>query len=398
MSTAVAARRAGVAIKGCGVVTDQFASHANVLAAVQAALPERITALHPGREYNFPGVSTAPVPPLPEGATAGMDGLQTLALQAIHEAWSNGAVATSAPPERIALLFSTAWGTAETTAAYLQSLIEANGRFISPRLFSRSLNASTAAVAAIHFGIHGPCETLGYTNGAVCGLLDRAGILMQQDRADIVITCWADQTTPMTADLSRRVAAAAGLGRGEFARYENAGGQGAVALALRRAERAASGPNGLCVCQVAHAAGLEDRALPQIVSPIRATAWPLDAALHFVAAMAAAAMGAAAKEATAAIHAPEHAPGHARERGSNAPANVTAGLCGPAYAWHEPQRLPREAAAAFAQRRRSTTDAGSETADLRPECRNVNQTANREDNNAALAINLPWSIIITLPQ
>jgi hypothetical protein len=91
--------------------------------------------------------------------------------------------------------------------------------------------SSVAAAAAIHFGIHGPCETLCFPGRPVTGALQSARRLLAAKRCAQVLVVWAEQAAEIAAHLC--ALAAERLHRQEFARYAMQPlGFGAVALVL----------------------------------------------------------------------------------------------------------------------------------------------------------------------
>ncbi len=133
------------------------------------------------------------------------------------------------PSDQIALLFQASWGMIDATAAYLESMLADAGKYASPRHFSRSVYSSAASLAAIHFKIHGPCETLTFERDTVTGPLHHARRLLAAHRCQRVIITWAEQTSDLAADLATR--AARHLHRREYQKYIDHGlGHGAVAL------------------------------------------------------------------------------------------------------------------------------------------------------------------------
>jgi hypothetical protein len=167
-------------------------------------------------------------------AIAAHDSLSQLGLSAVHQAWTMAGMEAFAS-ERVGLIVQSAWGTVDSTVAYLESMLEAEGRYASPRHFSRSVYSSVASAAAIHFGIRGPCETLVFAERPVGGVLGQAWRLIAAGRCERVVALWADQGGEVAADLARR--AAAGLKRREFAKYGERGlGYGAVAVVMGRGE------------------------------------------------------------------------------------------------------------------------------------------------------------------
>src|SRR4051812_46381647 len=94
---------------------------------------------------------------LEEALVEGQEVLAGLAIRAAHQAWTMAGMQLF-DRERVGMIFVTAWGTIDATVAYLESMLEAEGRYASPRHFSRSVFSSVTSCVAIHFGIHGPCE------------------------------------------------------------------------------------------------------------------------------------------------------------------------------------------------------------------------------------------------
>ncbi|MGN6371239.1 MAG: beta-ketoacyl synthase chain length factor [Phycisphaerae bacterium] len=156
------------------------------------------------------------------------DTITQLALRAIHQAHRMAAL-EKISSDQIALLFQTSWGMIDATVAYLESMLADNGKYASPRHFSRSVYSSAASLAAIHFQIHGPCETLAFERDTVTGPLQYAHRLLAAKRCRRVIVVWAEQTNDQAADLCTR--AARDLHRRDYQKYIDRGiGYGAAAL------------------------------------------------------------------------------------------------------------------------------------------------------------------------
>jgi hypothetical protein len=207
-----------LSLHGIGLVTDQYDS----LTAFAHSLPRK----------NSPATTITP-DLLDPSTIAQHDTLTQLALRAAHQAYSASNLA-AIPAERIGLLFISTWGTIDSTVAYLDSMLDADGRYASPRHFSRSVYSAVASTLAIHFKIQGPCETLSFPDAPIPSALRQAFRLLHAHRADRLLVLWADQSAPIAQDLARR--AADQLARKEYARYAppNPPGQGAVALVLGR--------------------------------------------------------------------------------------------------------------------------------------------------------------------
>jgi hypothetical protein len=104
-------------------------------------------------------------------------------------------------------------------------MFDAQGRYASPRHFSRSVYSAIASQVAIHFGIKGPCQTLAFKDPVKPALRQARRILRHVDR---VLIIWADQSGEIAADLASR--AVRDLHLKEYARYQPCVGQGAVAV------------------------------------------------------------------------------------------------------------------------------------------------------------------------
>jgi 3-oxoacyl-[acyl-carrier-protein] synthase II len=207
-----------LAVHGLGLTTDTFPSAAALAAALLPPVP-------------FAPPAAAPLDP---AAVASHDPLTQLALRAAHDALTAAgllaAPAGASSGDRLGLLFVTAWGTIDATVGYLDSMLDAAGRYASPRHFSRSVYSAVASAVAIHFKIHGPCETLSFPEAAVPAALRQARRLLAAGRADRVLVVWADQSAAIARDLAAR--AVGQLHRREYARYLPDLGQGAVGLVV----------------------------------------------------------------------------------------------------------------------------------------------------------------------
>ncbi len=265
-------------IVSVGIYSDQFANAAALAAAVQTE-----------NEVRRPAVLCAASEPVTASAglmeaISGLDAVSQYAFRALHEAWHN----TIAEPlrnagDRTALLLFSTWGAIDNTIGFLDSMLDTDGRYASPRLFTRSVYSTVASHAAIHFGIHGPCETLAHGQWPVNCVLDRAADLLAAERVDYVIACWADQPSVIAKDLCRR--GVAGLSRRELMRFTgDQTGYGAAAVILKRVEHKA----GLVLrteSTVDHnpSTGPETSAVKLNIHP-----FPTDGAIHFVASILAA--------------------------------------------------------------------------------------------------------------
>ncbi len=228
------ADRQWLEILAMGVRTSDFENAADVAAAVAADLyAGPATPQQCPQPIDFHWLGGQPSPSAP-AETQKLDPVAALACVVIEQArQAAGPALSNVGANRIALLLYTAWGMIESTIAYLDSMLDADGKYASPLHFSRSVYSNAASSAAIRFGIHGSCETLVHPYAPVTAVLDRAGDLLATGRADVVITAWADQTSPLTVELCRR--AVHDLGRREFARYLENPGFGAVSFILRNA-------------------------------------------------------------------------------------------------------------------------------------------------------------------
>jgi 3-oxoacyl-[acyl-carrier-protein] synthase II len=206
----------GLVVEGVGIVTDAYGSVREL--AVDAD------------DEHKPVLQTAEV--LDPAVVAGQDVLAQLVIRAGHQAWTMAGLGDVAP-ERIGLLFVSEWGTIDATVAYLETMLEAGGRYASPRHFTRSVYSSVASVTAIHFGIRGACETLVFPSPAedpVRGALVQARRMLRARRADRVMIVWAEQAAEIAQDLCRR--AVRELGRKDVERYGEELGFGAVAVVV----------------------------------------------------------------------------------------------------------------------------------------------------------------------
>ncbi|HUO07604.1 MAG TPA: beta-ketoacyl synthase chain length factor [Phycisphaerae bacterium] len=201
-------------IHGVGLVTDRYGSVHEVA----------------GSAGGEPGDLLRCATVLEESAVASHDVLAQLAIRAIHQAHSMARL-EEISGEEIGLLFQTSWGMIDSTVAYLESMLAENGKYASPRHFSRSVYSSAASLAAIHFGIHGPCETLTFEREILSGPLRQAGRMLAARRCERVIVVWAEQASEVAGDLAVR--AARQLHRREYEPYVRGGvGYGAIAAVV----------------------------------------------------------------------------------------------------------------------------------------------------------------------
>ncbi len=222
-----------MAIAGLGVHTSEYADGLELRRAV-AVSPETDNRTGPTTGENAPPWLGRDISERTLNAAEKLDAVAGLACKAIDQAWHAARLhKPSTDPGRIALLMFTAWGMIDSTVAYLDSMLDSEGRYASPLHFSRSVYSNAASAAAILLGIRGPCETLAHQTAPVTSVLCRATDLLTAGRADAVIACWADKTSPLTVDLCRR--AVHDLHRHEFARYMDNPGYGAVSLVLQKA-------------------------------------------------------------------------------------------------------------------------------------------------------------------
>ena len=207
-----------------------------------------------------------------------LDPVSRLAISAITQAWQTAHLDRGVvPSDRIALLFYSAWGQVDSTMAYLESMWADGGRFASPRHFSRSVHSSPTALTAIHFGIHGPCQTLVHDAWPVCSALERADDLLSVGQADAVVVCWADQPASVAVDLCRR--AARDLHRPQFSRFSVAPHGGAVAAVVSVNAAVPSTEFGV---EIGPAAGGNKRSCTEPM--VNQVPYPTDGSLHWAAA------------------------------------------------------------------------------------------------------------------
>lgn len=217
-----------LAVCSWGIYTDQFANAADLTATVQAQSDAPVRSNSADTDH---AVTTDPDL---DSALQGLDSISQYAFRALHDAQPDR---DTAMLKRAGLLLLSTWGPMDNTVSFLDSMLEAQGRYASPRHFTRSVYSTVASHAAIYFGIHGPCETLTHGQWPVCALLDRAADLLASHRVDHVIACWADQASKIAKDLCRRGVTA--LHRHEFSRFtSDETGYGSVAVVLKRPEEA----------------------------------------------------------------------------------------------------------------------------------------------------------------
>lgn len=168
-----------------------------------------------------------------EAAPEALNTLDAWVIAAVSGALNAAGGLASFSAERVGLLYLSTWGCTAETMAYLDSMFCDAGQYASPRRFTRSVYSSVGSAAAIDVGIHGCCETLSAIDLPIMRVLERAWCLLEAQRLDVAICCWADQVEPLTVDLCRR--AARELGRDDLKRYDRPGG-GSVAVALGRCD------------------------------------------------------------------------------------------------------------------------------------------------------------------
>ncbi len=220
-----------LALIGWGIHSDQFVDSAAFAQAVKSA--SNGTGGSTGYQTDS---NTSQVNAAFDSAMQGLDAISQHAFRALNDALHHaGATPMSQLMDNTALVMLSTWGPMDNTVAFLDSMLEADGRYTSPRHFTRSVYSSVASHAAIYFGIHGACETLAHGEWPICAVLDRAADILTAGRFDQVIVCWADQRSAIATDLCRR--GVIGLGRKEFVRFTGSEiGYGAVAMVLKRAE------------------------------------------------------------------------------------------------------------------------------------------------------------------
>ena len=282
------ADRQWLEILGMGVRTSDFKDAADIVAAATSDLRagEAASEQCPDSvDFQWLGRQPSPVAP---AETQKLDPVAALACTVIEQAWqAAGLNPSNVDSNRIALLLYTAWGMIESTIAYLDSMLDADGRYASPLHFSRSVYSNAASSAAIRFGIHGPCETLAHPYTPVTAVLDRAGDLLSTGRADVVVTAWSDQPSPLTGELCRR--AVHDLGRREYARYLDNPGYGAVSFILRNApNRTSGGPASARLSRRPHIAVAKpgDQAELNPWAGLSQRPYPTDGAVHLAGAVA----------------------------------------------------------------------------------------------------------------
>jgi hypothetical protein len=197
-----------LALLGAGVVTDAYADVTELARDVGASLHADV--LNPE-------------------TLAALDPLPALAIRSLHQAFS---MAGAKGHEHTALIVVTQWGMIDATVSYLDTMLEANGKFASPRHFTRSVYSAATSLVAIHFGINGPCQSLAFDSNedVVTGALAQAWRLLAAGRCDRVALVWGDQQHPLAVELAQR--AARDLRRKEYEPYAHGAGFGAVAAVL----------------------------------------------------------------------------------------------------------------------------------------------------------------------
>jgi hypothetical protein len=266
---------AKMALCGWGIYSDQFTNAGALSQVVKRLIGKADVTI----SNVLPAHATTSRFPDLELTISALDAVSQYAFRALHEALCNAEAVT---PDRTALLLLSAWGPTENTLNFLDSMLEADGRYASPRHFTRSVYSTVASHAAIYFGIHGPCETLAHGQWPVCCVLDRAADLLASGRVDYVVACWADQASAFAKDLCRR--SVAGLDRKEFSRFtSDDSGYGAVALVLKRVGDAPSGGLMLDIQNPIAAP-----AVSSLDAKLNIHSFPTDGAVHLAAVIAAA--------------------------------------------------------------------------------------------------------------
>ncbi|HTV48646.1 MAG TPA: hypothetical protein VMG59_09410 [Phycisphaerae bacterium] len=223
-------------LSGLGIYTDQFPRADTLAAALKPKSPaEASVKKHSALNGLIPPAGYKPSAEL-ESQISSCDPVAHYAFYAIDQALHAEEFSSKQISfERMALVLLSGWGTMDSTMAYLESMFDADGRYASPLSFTRSINSSLASLAVIHFGIHGPCETLAHDSWPVAGPLERAVDILDCDHADAVIVCWTDQTSPIAMDMCRQ--AVTKLHRPEFKRFlDGPCGYGSVAMIFGRVE------------------------------------------------------------------------------------------------------------------------------------------------------------------
>ncbi|HEY4330351.1 MAG TPA: beta-ketoacyl synthase chain length factor [Phycisphaerae bacterium] len=215
-------------ITGLGIVTDEF-THVRAFAQ---HLPSQIN------ENALQKLIHAAV--LDASNVETYDTITQLVLRASHQALSMADLldetGKAKDGEKMALLFVSEWGTIDATVAYLESMLDKEGRYASPRHFSRSVYSSVASLAAIHFGIHGPCQTLCFPESPISAALTAAARLLALQRARQVLLVFAEQSASIAAELSQL--AVQKLHQRKFSIYaQQPLGCGAVAFLLQGPEK-----------------------------------------------------------------------------------------------------------------------------------------------------------------
>jgi hypothetical protein len=195
-----------LALLGAGIVTDAYADVGALAREVGVALQTEV---------------------LEESAVAGVDPLPALAIRALHQAF---AMAEAKGDERTGLIVVTQWGMINATVSYLESMLEAGGKYASPRHFTRSVYSAATSLVAIHFGIRGPCQSLAFAleEDAVTGALAPAWRMLASKRCERVAIVWGEQEHLLVGELVRR--AARDLKRREYERFVEGVGFGAVGV------------------------------------------------------------------------------------------------------------------------------------------------------------------------
>jgi 3-oxoacyl-[acyl-carrier-protein] synthase II len=108
---------------------------------------------------------------------------------------------------RFGIILASGYGPASPTFAFLDSILQHGELMSSPLAFSRSVHNIPAATLSMLLGWSGPCSTVCQTDCPVSAGLLLADDWLWERKVDMVLFGAADETTPLLASVSKRLAA-----------------------------------------------------------------------------------------------------------------------------------------------------------------------------------------------
>jgi 3-oxoacyl-[acyl-carrier-protein] synthase II len=129
------------------------------------------------------------------------------AFQALEAAGISPPGASRDEQRRFGIILASGYGPASPTFGFLDSILQYGELMASPLAFARSVHNIPAATLSLLLGWSGPCSTVCQTDCPVSAGLLLADDWLREGKADMVLFGAADETTPLLASVSKRLAA-----------------------------------------------------------------------------------------------------------------------------------------------------------------------------------------------